>query len=157
MLAAKTIECVVGGSVELACSIGECFMINKQLRILIADHQHINRWQIEKILNDFGHYSIFPAKDFNEVLSVCQHQSMSFDLLVVNVDTVSKAGIDFMAFFEESANVRHALTYRCRAGIFSRHSRSLVKHMPHLPDKGSIGTILQMMESSSNMRGRSFG
>lgn len=132
-------------------------MINKKMRILIADEQHINRWQIEKILNGFGHYSIFPAKNFNEVLSVCECQNVYFDLLIVNIDMAAKAGVDFMAFFDESTNVRHALTYRCKAGIFSRHSRTLVKHMPHLPDRGTIDTVLRMIEVSSDMKNASFG
>ena len=47
-------------------------MRSNQLRILIADEQHVNRLTIERLFNSFGFYCIYPTEKLDEVLGLCQ-------------------------------------------------------------------------------------
>lgn len=85
--------------------------MSRQLRILIADKNHSNRLKIEKSFNRFGFYCVYPAREFAEILNICQYASTPFDLLVVDLGTVTAAGVDYIEFLEQNPCIRHSLVY----------------------------------------------
>ncbi|MBU0526614.1 MAG: hypothetical protein KKC24_01245 [Gammaproteobacteria bacterium] len=61
-------------------------MMQKTMRILIVDQQHLRRLHIEKMLNQLGCHRIAPLNSFEEVVAVTLLPGTPFDLVIINID-----------------------------------------------------------------------
>ncbi|WP_426136445.1 hypothetical protein [Pseudomonas sp. PWP3-1b2] len=86
-------------------------MINKALRIMIADPQHIQRLRWERDFNYQGYYAIAPVSSLDELLTLLEHGGRVFDLVVVNASLGAGAGFNLQAYCEDHPLIRHAVVY----------------------------------------------
>lgn len=61
-------------------------MINKTLRILIADPQHFHRMKIERLFNHLDYYRVAPVQDLAELLTLVDYGCDPFDVVVINAE-----------------------------------------------------------------------
>lgn len=85
-------------------------MINKTLRILIADEQHFQRLRIERLFNQLDYYRVAPVQSLEELLTLIEYGGVPFDLVVVNA-SLSGGALDLTDYFLDNPLVRHALIY----------------------------------------------
>lgn len=85
-------------------------MINKALRILIADPQHFYRMNTERLFNNLGYYRVAPVQTLAELLTLVDYGCEPFDAVVINADLAIGA-LDLPGFFLNNPQVRHALIY----------------------------------------------
>ncbi|MFJ2710378.1 chemotaxis protein CheY [Pseudomonas sp. NPDC087346] len=85
-------------------------MINKSLRILIADPQHFHRMKIERLFNHLGYYRVAPAQSLVELLTLVEYGCEPFDAVVINAE-LAAGSLDLLGFFLDNPHVRHALIY----------------------------------------------
>lgn len=87
---------------------------NRLMRILIADHRCEQRIVIEKSLGLLGYFRVCPVSSFRD-LTVLTHYNPSlyerFDLLILNADLVSSAGINVVDFCVNNPRFKHVLIY----------------------------------------------
>ncbi|WP_150713512.1 response regulator [Pseudomonas fluorescens] len=85
-------------------------MLNKALRILIADKQHFQRLRMERLFNQLGYYRVAPAQNLEELLTLIEYGDVPFDLVVINAALAGEA-LDLNDYFLDHPQVRHALIY----------------------------------------------
>ena len=85
-------------------------LLNKALRILIADKQHFQRLRIERLFNQLGYYRVAPAQNLEELLTLIEYGELPFDLVVINA-SLSDEALNLADYFLDSPQVRHALIY----------------------------------------------
>ncbi|KAE9639908.1 chemotaxis protein CheY [Pseudomonas sp. PB103] len=85
-------------------------MINKTLRILIADSQHFHRMKIERVFNGLDYYRVAPVQNLLELLTLVEYGCEPFDVVVINAE-LAAGSLDLLAFFLDNPHVRHALIY----------------------------------------------
>ncbi len=85
-------------------------MLNKALRILIADPQHFHRMKIERLFNGLGYYRIAPVQSLCELLTLVDYGCEPFDVVVINAE-LAVGELDLLGFFLDNLQVRHALIY----------------------------------------------
>lgn len=85
-------------------------MINKALRILIADPQHFHRLKIERLFNDLDYYRVAPVQNLAELLTLVDYGCEPFDVVITNAN-LAKGSLDLLGFFLDNPQVRHALIY----------------------------------------------
>ncbi|MGE8393466.1 hypothetical protein HFV04_017585 [Pseudomonas sp. BIGb0427] len=86
-------------------------MINKALRILIADERHAQLLRIEKQLNALGYYRIAPVRTFDELASLTSSPQAPFDLLIVNKALAVPQGVELSEFCRSRPQILHTLFY----------------------------------------------
>ncbi|MBK5415449.1 hypothetical protein [Pseudomonas sp. TH31] len=84
------------------------------MRVLVADHQCEQRIVIEKSLGILRYFRVCPVASFRE-LTMLTHYSPNlydrFDLLIVNADLISAAGLNVVDFCVNNPRLRHVLIY----------------------------------------------
>lgn len=85
-------------------------MVNKSLRILIADPQHFHRMKTERLFNHMGYYRVAPVQSLVELLTLVEYGCEPFDVVVINAE-LAAGSLDLSGFFMNNPNVRHALVY----------------------------------------------
>ena len=85
-------------------------MINKALRILIADPQHFHRMKVERLFNGLNYYRVAPVQSIAELLTLVDYGCEPFDVVVINAE-LAMGSLDLLGFFLENPQVRHALIY----------------------------------------------
>ncbi|MFJ4247049.1 hypothetical protein SAMN04488483_2014 [Pseudomonas helmanticensis] len=85
-------------------------MINKALRILIADPQHFHRMKIERLFNGLDYYRVAPVQTLAELLTLVDYGCEPFDVVVINAE-LAAGSLDLLGFFLDNPQVRHALIY----------------------------------------------
>ena len=85
-------------------------MINKALRILIADPQHFQRMKIERLFNSLDYYRVAPVQNLAELLTLVDYGCEPFDVVVINAD-LAVGSLDLLGFFLDNPQVRHALIF----------------------------------------------
>ncbi|MBK5416211.1 hypothetical protein [Pseudomonas sp. TH31] len=89
------------------------------MRVLVADHQCEQRIVIEKSLGILRYFRVCPVASFRE-LTMLTHYSPNlydrFDLLIVNADLISAAGLNVVDFCVNNPRLRHVLIYGSRSG-----------------------------------------
>ncbi|VVN69602.1 hypothetical protein PS718_00328 [Pseudomonas fluorescens] len=85
-------------------------MINKALRILIADPQHFHRMKVERLFNSLGYYRVAPVQNLAELLTLVDYGCEPFDVVVINAE-LAMGSLDLLGFFLDNPQVRHALIY----------------------------------------------
>ncbi|VEF10261.1 chemotaxis protein CheY [Pseudomonas fluorescens] len=94
---------------------GSLIMINKALRILIADPQHFQRMKIERLFNGLEYYRVAPAQNLAELLTLVDYGCQPFDVVVINAELAAHS-LDLRGFFLDNPQVRHALIYNEPSG-----------------------------------------
>ncbi|MHC8372930.1 response regulator [Pseudomonas sp. MDT1-85] len=89
-------------------------MINKALRILIADEQHFHRMKTERLFNQLGYYRVALVPSLAQMLTLVEYGCEPFDLVVINASLAGGA-LDLSGFFRDNRQVQHALIYEGRA------------------------------------------
>jgi hypothetical protein len=59
-------------------------MVNKALRIMIADSSHARVWQLEQYLNSLGYYRVVPVRTLEEVWLLSSQALLPIDVLFIN-------------------------------------------------------------------------
>ncbi|MBX9404843.1 hypothetical protein K5E40_04025 [Pseudomonas baetica] len=93
--------------------VNVCFS-SKSFRVLVADPQSEQRSLIEKDLNVFGYYRIATASSFRDLVTLTHYSpdpGERFDLLIVNANLITAAGINARDFCLNNPRLRHALIY----------------------------------------------
>ncbi|WLH37548.1 chemotaxis protein CheY [Pseudomonas sp. FP2196] len=85
-------------------------MINKALRILIADPQHFHRMKIERLFNGLDYYRVAPVQSLVELLTLVDYGCEPFDVVVINAE-LAAGSLDLPEFFLDNPQVHHALIY----------------------------------------------
>ncbi|MBX9408737.1 chemotaxis protein CheY [Pseudomonas baetica] len=85
-------------------------MINKTLRILIADSQHFHRMNVERLFNGLDYYRVAPVQSLVELLTLVEYGCEPFDVVVINAE-LTAGSLDLPGFLLENPQVRHALIY----------------------------------------------
>lgn len=85
-------------------------MINKTLRILIADPQHFHRMKIERLFNGLEYFRVAPVQSLLELLTLVDYGCEPFDVVVINAE-LAAGSLDLPGFFLNNPQVRHALIY----------------------------------------------
>ncbi|MGB8922367.1 MAG: chemotaxis protein CheY [Pseudomonas sp.] len=85
-------------------------MINKTLRILIADAQHFHRMKIERLFNGLEYFRVAPVQSLLELLTLVEYGTEPFDAVVINAE-LAGGSLDLLGFFLNNPHVRHALIY----------------------------------------------
>mgnify|MGYP003613403973 CR=1 FL=1 len=85
-------------------------MINKALRILIADPQHFHRMKIERLFNHLEYFRVAPVQSLLELLTLVEYGCEPFDALVINAE-LTAGSLDLSDFFLNNPHVRHVLIY----------------------------------------------
>ena len=85
-------------------------MINKALRILIADPQHFHRMRIERLFNGLDYYRVAPVQSLVELLTLVDYGCEPFDVVVINAE-LATGSLDLPEFFLDNPQVHHALIY----------------------------------------------
>jgi hypothetical protein len=86
-------------------------MINKRLRIMIADPQHHQRLRLERDFNRQGYYAIAPVSSLDEMLTLLACGGVGFDLVVVNASLGTNERFDLSTFCLHSPQVGQAVIY----------------------------------------------
>lgn len=131
-------------------------MINKALRILIADAQHFHRMKIERLFNSLGYYRAAPAQSLAELLTLVDYGCEPFDAVVINAD-LAAGSLDLLGFFLDNPQVRQALIYNERtaplqsvAGFAQDNVQISPLALPGLP---AISRLMTLVDAPASRRG----
>ncbi|WRH94073.1 chemotaxis protein CheY [Pseudomonas fluorescens] len=125
-------------------------MINKALRILIADTQHFHRMKIERLFNSLDYYRVAPAQSLTELLTLVDFGCEPFDAVVINAE-LAKGSLDLLGFFLDNPQVRQVLIYNeataplQQASGFARENVQ-VSHLA-LPSKQTISQMMALVDT----------
>ena len=131
-------------------------MINKALRILIADAQHFHRMKIERLFNRLDYYRVAPAQSLAELLTLVDYGCEPFDAVVINAD-LAAGSLDLLGFFLDNPQVRQALIYNERtaplqsvAGFAQDNVQISPLALPGLP---AISQMMALVDALARRRG----
>ncbi|WP_277761416.1 chemotaxis protein CheY [Pseudomonas sp. A34-9] len=125
-------------------------MINKALRILIADSQHFHRMKIERLFNSLDYYRVAPVQSLTELLTLVDYGCEPFDVVVINAE-LAAGSLDLLGFFLDNPQIRQALIYNegtaplQPASGFAQENVQ-VSHLP-LPSKQSIRQLMALVDA----------
>lgn len=124
-------------------------MLNKALRILIADEQHFQRMRIERLFNRLGYYRVAPVQDLAELLTLVEYSATSFDLVVIHASLAGGA-LNLLDFFRDNPQVRYALIYDGQQAHLPpvpacAHQKVQVSH-GSLPDLASVERLMAIID-----------
>lgn len=122
---------------------------SRSMRVLVADYQCEQRIVIEKTLAVLGYFRVCPVTSFHE-LTVLTHYSPSlyerFDLLILNAELVSTAGLSVLDFCVNNPRLRHVLVYGSHGGPGSTQILSdQSQHQVRLVDTISYGALVDFL------------
>ncbi|MGE7955479.1 chemotaxis protein CheY [Pseudomonas sp. NPDC089530] len=121
-------------------------MINKNLRILIADPQHFQRLNIERMLNQLGYFRIVPVQSFDELDTLTHFSCNPFDLLIVSSTLVDALEIDLDAFCRDNPLIRHALIYDCQQAQLLPMPQALQVSLAGTPESQSLKSLMAIVD-----------
>lgn len=86
-------------------------MVNKKLRIVIAESDGERGLKLERILNALGYYCIAPLRSIDEVLRILNNEGQFVDVLFINVDGLPGRGAELIKAVHSKHRVIHTLIY----------------------------------------------
>lgn len=124
-------------------------MINKALRILIADSQHFHRMKIERLFNSLDYYRVAPVQSLTELLTLVDYGCEPFDVVVINAE-LAAGSLDLLGFFLDNPQVRQVLIYNdgtapLQAVPGFAQENVQISHLT-LPSKQSISQLLTLAD-----------
>jgi hypothetical protein len=124
-------------------------MINKALRILIADSQHFHRMKIERLFNSLDYYRVAPVQSLTELLTLVDYGCEPFDVVVVNAE-LAPGSLDLPGFFLNNLLVRQALIYNDDTAPLQPASGFAQENVQisqlALPSKQSISQLMALVD-----------
>jgi hypothetical protein len=125
-------------------------MINKALRILIADPQHFHRMKIERLFNGLNYYRIAPVQNLTELLTLVDYGCEPFDVVVINAE-LAAGSLDLVGFFLDNLQVRQALIYNEQTAPLQLSSgfaqeNVQISHLS-LPSKQLIDQLMALVDA----------
>ncbi|WP_122300652.1 hypothetical protein [Pseudomonas azotoformans] len=134
-------------------------MPTRSLRILIADHAHLQRLNLERMLNHCGYHRVAPVASLEELLLIIEHAVDPFDLLVINSAFVGTATLDLEALCRECPCVRHALIYEglpMMSAAEGKPPARVIKKLPGVPDAAAIKGFMDQIDPARPIPSRYF-
>lgn len=135
-------------------------MPTRSLRILIADHSHLQRLGIEKMLNHCGYHRVAPISSFKELLLIVDNAHEPFDLLVINSAFGGTVALDLEAFCRDCTRVHHALIYDGPPMSVALPKRKpparVIKKLPGVPDTDAIKKVMVEIDPEKPVRSPHF-
>jgi hypothetical protein len=86
-------------------------MINKALRIMIADPEHVQRLRLERDLNRQGYYAIAPVPSLGDLLKLVAYGDRGFDLVLINASLIGNEGFNLHDFCLDNPLVGQVYIY----------------------------------------------
>ncbi|MDD5442534.1 MAG: response regulator [Pseudomonas fluorescens] len=86
-------------------------MINKALRIMIADPEHAQRLRLERDLNRQGYYAIAPVPSLSDLLNLVEYGDRGFDLVLMNASLAGTEGFNLHDFCGDHSSVGQVFIY----------------------------------------------
>jgi CheY-like chemotaxis protein len=130
-------------------------MINKALRILIADEHPSQLMHVERMLNHMGYYRIAPVQSFEALLALVQSAVEPFDLLIANTEMAVRAGVDLPRLCKGSPQVHHALLYENEtmpvAELLPKQREPVNVCLTHLPDSEALKTLMNVVDMPAEL------
>ncbi|QHD07248.1 response regulator [Pseudomonas sp. R76] len=127
-------------------------MVNRTLRILIADKQPVQRCVIEKMLNRLGYFCIAHAGSYHELVALTAPPVYRFDLLIVDSLMAVHEGVNLAHFCQFNAHVHHALVYSdYRIGLSDMPTaghQAVHASLEKTPDFRSLAGFMQIIDST---------
>lgn len=108
-------------------------MRNKALRIMIADPEHSRRAAIERDFNRKGYFSIAPASELEEMLTLLEYGTAIFDLVLINALLANNSRLNMLMFRLNNVRVRHSVIYNVPDLRISMLSKSSALRMTLSP------------------------
>ena len=135
-------------------------MINKALRILIADEQHFHRMKTERLFNQLGYYRVAPVQSLVEMLTLIEYAWEPFDLVVINA-SLADGALNLLGFFLDNGQVHHALIYDGRQAQSSPIPAAGVEQKVQVshgarPDLESIQRLMALIDPPAGEAAQSF-
>lgn len=125
-------------------------MLNKALRVLIADEQHFHRLKIERELNQMRYFRVAPVHRLEELLSLVEYGCEPFDLLIINASFAREAQLDLLAFCMDNRQISHAFIYdgqQLRRSVVAARQRQRVQVSPlQLPDGETLRRLMAWVD-----------
>lgn len=135
-------------------------MPTRTLRILIADHVHLQRLNLERMLNHCGYHRVAPVSSLEELLAMIEHAIDPFDLLLINSAFVGHARLDLEAFCQECTSVHHALIYEGTPLALPKSEGKpparMIKKLPGVPDTATIKGFMDQIDPARPIPSRYF-
>lgn len=135
-------------------------MPTRSLRILIADHVHLQRLNIERMLNHCGYHRVAPVSSLEELLAMIEHAIDPFDLLLLNSAFIGTTMLDLEAFCRDCPSVHHALIYE---GLpmpvpkaEGKPPTRLIKKLPGVPGTAAIKAFMDQIDPARPIPSRYF-
>ncbi len=100
-------------------------MINKALRIMIADLQHFRRLRLERYFNYQGYYAIAPVSSLDEMLTLLGCGDRIFDLVIVNSHLAPLSSFSLSEYFRGHELVREAVIYETSKSLTVKASNEI--------------------------------
>lgn len=128
-------------------------MVNKALRILIADKQPPQRRAIEQMLNELGYYCVATATSYHELAALTAPPVQPFDLLIVDALLAAYEGMNLGHFCQFNSHVFHSLIYRdYRIGLIDKLTfghQAVCASLEKTPDFQSLADLMTMIDSAA--------
>lgn len=125
-------------------------MMNKNLRILIADEYPYQRLQLERLLNGLGYYRIAPVESFDELQRLVHCALQPFNLLLGNIELASHVGVDLARFCQVSTQIQHALLYHSQQLKLPTEPQaercSINVSLPQVPDNETLESFMAIID-----------
>jgi hypothetical protein len=136
-------------------------MMNKALRILIADAQHFHRMKVERVFNQLGYYRVAPVQHLDELLTLIEYGCEPFDLVVINA-AMAAGSLDLSGFLLDNPQVRNALVFNDNLAQFAPMSiigqKTIQVSTAVIPDLKGIqrlmSTVDPLVHANHNLAGR---
>lgn len=127
-------------------------MINKALRIMIADAQHVRRLRLERDFNRQGYYAIAPVPSLEQTLDLIRYGERGFDLLLINARLLIEASFDARNFLLHLPSSLRVLIYdvpACRLAMWRAETQGHIVCSPlQWPEGGPARALLSMFNRS---------
>ncbi|WP_314385196.1 response regulator [Pseudomonas brenneri] len=127
-------------------------MINKALRIMIADPEHFQRVRLERDFNRQGYYAIAPVSNLKDMLTLLEYGHRGFDLVLINASLVGIKGFNLHDFCLDHPMMGQAFVYdsplRQSATLSAKIRGSVDFSSVQLPDGALIRPLLHAADPS---------
>lgn len=117
-------------------------MINKALRIIIVDPEHVQRLRLERDLNRQGYYAIAPVASLEDLLNLVEYGDRGFDLVLINASLAGNEGFNLHDFCLDHPLMGQVFIYELPPRQLTIQSAKIedriVLSTVHLPEGASI-------------------
>ncbi|OIN47329.1 ANTAR domain-containing protein [Pseudomonas costantinii] len=125
-------------------------MINKALRIMIADPEHFQRLRLERDFNRQGYYAIAPVSSLEEMLNLLEYGEHGFDLMLINAKFAMSERFNLFDFYQDQPLMGPVFIYgvpqQRLATLSAQVEGRIVFSSVQLPEGGPIRQLLHTVD-----------